>query len=169
MKLKGSCHCQSVKFEVESQTPYPYMRCYCSICRKTAGGGGYAINIMGKAETLKVTGRRYLSVYRARLEPKKKSKSRVSSGMRHFCKICASCLWMYDPEWPTLIHPFASAIDTDLPKPPEEVCIMLAYAANWCEIPPKKHSQHFQKYPKLSIEAWHEKLLSRNPKLKGKF
>jgi len=21
------------------------MRCYCSICRKTAGGGGYAINL----------------------------------------------------------------------------------------------------------------------------
>jgi hypothetical protein len=32
------------------------MQCYCSICRKTAGGGGYAINIMGQAATLQVSG-----------------------------------------------------------------------------------------------------------------
>ncbi len=49
MLLEGSCHCGAVKFSVESYTPYPYMRCYCSICRKTAGGGGYTINIMGQA------------------------------------------------------------------------------------------------------------------------
>ena len=47
MKLEGSCHCGAVHFTVESHTPYPFLRCYCSICRKTAGGGGYAINIMG--------------------------------------------------------------------------------------------------------------------------
>ena len=43
MLLKGSCHCGSVRFEVESPHPYPYNLCYCSICRKTAGGGGYAV------------------------------------------------------------------------------------------------------------------------------
>lgn len=46
MKLKGSCHCGAVKFEVESKTPQPFMHCYCTICRKTQGGGGYTINIM---------------------------------------------------------------------------------------------------------------------------
>ncbi|WP_444919191.1 GFA family protein [Microbulbifer sp. JMSA003] len=40
VKLKGSCHCQSVKFSLSSRQPYPFNRCYCSICRKTAGGGG---------------------------------------------------------------------------------------------------------------------------------
>jgi hypothetical protein len=44
MRLEGSCHCGAVRFRVESHTPYPYMRCYCSICRKTQGGGGYAVN-----------------------------------------------------------------------------------------------------------------------------
>ena len=67
MKLRGSCHCGAVRFSLESKTPYPYMWCYCSICRKTAGGGGYAINIMGEARTLKVTGRRHLAAYRAKL------------------------------------------------------------------------------------------------------
>ena len=63
MMLRGSCHCGAVRFSLESETPYPYLWCYCSICRKTAGGGGYAINIMGQAETLKVKGK--TSVYRA--------------------------------------------------------------------------------------------------------
>ena len=45
MRLEGSCRCGAISFSVESHTPYPYQRCYCSICRKSAGGGGYAINI----------------------------------------------------------------------------------------------------------------------------
>jgi hypothetical protein len=40
MMLRGSCHCGAARFSVESETPYPYLWCYCSICRKTAGGGG---------------------------------------------------------------------------------------------------------------------------------
>ena len=67
MLLHGSCHCGAVKFSVESHTPYPYMRCYCSICRKTGGGGGYAINIMGEADTLKIEGKENLQVYQALL------------------------------------------------------------------------------------------------------
>ena len=45
MRLDGSCHCGKVRFTVESAEPVPFMRCYCSICRKTAGAGGYAINL----------------------------------------------------------------------------------------------------------------------------
>ena len=56
MRLEGSCHCGAVQFSMESRTPYPYMRCYCSICRKTGGGGGYAINLMAAADTLQVKG-----------------------------------------------------------------------------------------------------------------
>jgi hypothetical protein len=128
MKLEGSCHCGAVRFSVESHTPYPFMRCYCSICRKTAGGGGYAINVMGEAATLKVRGRGSVAVYRARVEGKGKRRSR-SPGQRHFCAKCASALWVYDPRWPEWVYPFASAIDTALPKPPEDVEMMLDYAA----------------------------------------
>ncbi|NWC98411.1 GFA family protein, partial [Pseudomonas sp. P7779] len=49
MQLEGSCHCGAVSFSLESAHPYPYQRCYCSICRKTQGGGGYAINLGGDA------------------------------------------------------------------------------------------------------------------------
>ena len=48
MHLDGSCHCGAVRFSLESAHPYPYNLCYCSICRKTGGAGGYAINLGGR-------------------------------------------------------------------------------------------------------------------------
>ena len=51
MKLEGSCHCGAVRFTMESPAPYPYIRCYCSICRKTGGGGGYASIVSGNGAT----------------------------------------------------------------------------------------------------------------------
>src|SRR5258708_40084960 len=102
VKLKGSCHCKSVQFEIDSNTPYPYMYCYCSICRKTAGGGGYAINIMGQKDTLKVRGKKNIQIYHALLG-KRQGKVIKSRGERHFCKKCGSYLWIFDPAWPLLI------------------------------------------------------------------
>ena len=58
MKLKGSCHCRKVTFTVDAQSPVPFMHCHCSICRKTAGSGGYAINLGAAAESLEVRGKR---------------------------------------------------------------------------------------------------------------
>ena len=52
MLLKGSCRCGAVRFEVDSHTPVPYQLCYCSICRKQQGGGGYAINLGADSATL---------------------------------------------------------------------------------------------------------------------
>ncbi len=46
------------------------MRCYCSICRKTAGGGGYAINLGAAARSMKVTGKRDLRIYQAQVPDK---------------------------------------------------------------------------------------------------
>ncbi|CAJ0754897.1 18240_t:CDS:10 [Entrophospora sp. SA101] len=63
MELQGSCHCGKVKFKVKSNTPVPYMRCYCSICRKLDGGGGYSINIMGLNDTLEVDGMENVKTY----------------------------------------------------------------------------------------------------------
>src|SRR3546814_2088716 len=67
---------------------------------------------MADGASLKVRGRKWLGIYRAKLE--RDGRCRTSSGQRHFCTRCASALWMYAPEWPDLIHPFASAIDSAL-------------------------------------------------------
>jgi hypothetical protein len=154
MLLKGSCHCGAVRFSVESHTPYPYLWCYCSICRKTAGGGGYAINIMGEAKTLKVEGRRHLSVYRAKLSPRAR---KPSPGRRHFCRRCGSALWVWDPRWPEWIYPFASAMDTPLPKPKERQHIFLASKPAWVDLPQGQREKRFREYPKETIVGWHRK------------
>ncbi len=154
MQLEGSCRCGAVKFSLASHTPYPYQLCYCSICRKTAGGGGYAINIMGDAATLKVRGKRALRVYRAELE--ENGRCTTSSGQRHFCSKCASALWLFDENWPDLVHPFASAIDTDLPVPSERVHLMLRYKASWVVPRIGKKDRSFDEYPEESIEHWHK-------------
>jgi hypothetical protein len=158
MKLKGSCHCKAVHFEVESYTPYPYNRCYCSICRKTAGGGGYSITIMGEAATMKVEGAEHVSIYNARMEGDEPGSVVVSPVCRHFCKHCASFLWVSDPSWPQWVYPFASCIDTPLPKPPERTHLMLDFAAKWFEIPHGDRDKNFPRYPDESIENWHKRL-----------
>lgn len=158
MKLEGSCHCKAVRFSVESAEPYPYQACYCSICRKTAGGGGYAINLGADARTLEVEGRENIRVYHARMYDRGgEDEVPISPEERHFCSLCASALWVYAPDWPDLVHPFASAVDTPLPKPPEKVRLMLNYAAPWCDIPPEENERHFPEYPEESLESWHRR------------
>ena len=157
MKLEGSCHCGAVKFSVESHTPQPYMRCYCSICRKTQGGGGYAINIMGETATLKVKGEENVATYRARIGEGGAARKTQSQARRKFCAKCGSALWVWDPRWKEWVYPFASAIDTPLPKPVEQVELMLDYAAPWCDIPHGKGHAHFREYPEESIADWHRK------------
>ena len=131
------------------------MRCYCSICRKTAGGGGFAINLGADAGTLKVKGKRYLRVYRAQLSDA--DGAHASSAQRHFCSRCGSALWVWDPTWPDLVHPHASAIDTPLPVPPAHVHMMLGSKATWVEPEGKPGDQHFDAYPDMSLAQWHER------------
>jgi hypothetical protein len=154
LRLDGGCRCGGVRFSVVSHTPYPYQLCYCTICRKTAGGGGFAINIMGDASTLEVIGRRALAIYRAEIE--RDGACETSSGERNYCRRCGSALWVADSAWPDLVHPFASAIDTDLPAPPSRVHLMLRYKASWVLPQVGPADSCFDEYPKESIENWHK-------------
>jgi hypothetical protein len=155
VKLEGSCHCGAVTFRVNSKTPYPYNWCYCSICRKTAGGGGYAINIMGEATTLEVEGEEHITVYRsAKNDRESYEADGLGGSRRHFCSRCGTALWVHNPSWPDLIHPFASAIDTDLPKTPEICAIMTEHTASWVDI--SGDATRFERYPDRGIEDWHK-------------
>jgi hypothetical protein len=155
MQLEGSCHCRRVRFRVQAYAPVPYQYCYCSICRKTAGGG-YAINLGAWADTLEVEGREHLEIYRAWMDDGRHGRTR-STGQRNFCRHCGSALWMYDPQWPELIHPHASAIDTPLPEPPERYHIMLGSKAAWVRVPDGPRDMHFDAYPPESLEEWHRR------------
>ncbi len=149
MKLEGSCRCGAVRFSLKAYAPCPYMRCYCSICRKTAGGGGYAINLGARADTLTVEGEDAIAMFHAVIDGEE------SPGERRFCRHCGSALWVSDPRWPELVHPFASAIDTPLPTPPETVHIMLAHAADWAKPERIAGDRYFDGYPDQSLEDWH--------------
>jgi hypothetical protein len=149
MRLDGSCHCGAVRFSVEAYAPAPYLRCYCSICRKTAGGGGYAINLGAKADTLEVHGAEHITMFHARID------GEASEGERRFCKRCGSPLWVSDPRWPDLVHPFASAIDSKLPKAPEQVHMMLGSKASWVRVDAKRGETRHDDFPDQSLEDWH--------------
>ncbi|MEX0732599.1 MAG: GFA family protein [Aquisalimonadaceae bacterium] len=158
MYLEGSCHCQAVRFSLESPHPYPFNLCYCSICRKTAGGGGYAINLGGDYSTLRVQGDEHIRVYLARLVDEDTGAVEESPGERRFCGLCGSALWVWDPRWPELVHPFASAIDTPLPRPPERVHLMLDSRAPWVDVKGDPRDRQFGGYPDESLAAWHARL-----------
>lgn len=152
MLLEGSCHCGAVRFSLQSRTPRPYMVCYCSICRKTGGGGGYAINIMGLADTLKVEGEAHLSVYQVRGED-----GSLSDNRRHFCSKCGSALWVANPHHAESVYPFASAMDTPLPVPTERDHIMENYRPDWVAVAVPQGDAHFPEYPTVGIHDWHER------------
>lgn len=156
--LEGSCRCGAVHFRCDSHTPVPYQLCYCSICRKTAGGGGYAINLGGLAKTLETDAEPgSLGIYRAEIREERDGTCRTSSGQRHYCTRCATALWLYDPEWPDLVHPFASAIDTALPVPPSKVHLMLRFKPGWVVPDAGEADAMFDLYPKESLDDWHKR------------
>jgi hypothetical protein len=149
LRIEASCHCRAVRFSVEAYAPAPYLRCYCSICRKTAGGGGYAINLGARAKTLTVTGSKHIRMFRATIDGDE------SPAERRFCGRCGSALWVQDPRWPDLVHPFASAIDTPLPKPPEQVHMMLGSKADWVRVDARRGEERHDAYPDASLRDWH--------------
>lgn len=163
MQLEGSCHCGKVKFKLFSRHPYPFNVCYCSICRKTAGGGGYAINLGGDNGTLRVRGRKFVKVYRAMMPGESGGRAKRSPAERHFCGECGSALWLWDPRWPALIHPFASALDSDLPVAPERTHLMLGSKASWVPLVMGKRDKRFEDYPLEAISEWHQRLGLESP------
>lgn len=157
MLLEGSCHCRAVTFTVESHHPYPFNFCYCSICRKTAGSGGYGINLAAEASTLQISGEEHIQMYRAHI-PQADGGTRISKMERRFCRLCGSALWAWHPDWPEHLHPHASAIDTPLPVPPERTHLMLGSKASWVEPCLQERDLQFEAYPEESIAAWHQRL-----------
>ena len=158
MHLEGSCHCGAVRFSLESRHPYPFNLCYCSICRKTTGGGGYAINLSGDHASLRVEGREHLRVYQAWVQREDEETPHRSQGRRHFCSRCGSHLWLWDPRWPELVHPLASAIDTPLPVPPERTHLMVGSRAPWVVVRADPQDRVYEEYPEESIAEWHQRL-----------
>jgi len=156
MLLEGTCHCHKVHFTIRSRHPVPYQLCYCSICRQTQGGGGFAINLAADAATLKLHGKEHTRIYHAHLRAAH-HKDQISTAERHFCGLCGTALWLFSPEWPELLHPFASAIETALPLPPARTHVMLGSKAAWVVPEIHRGDLRFDEYPEESISDWHRR------------
>ncbi|DAA75707.1 TPA_exp: Uncharacterized protein A8136_1429 [Trichophyton benhamiae CBS 112371] len=154
MKLEGSCQCGGVEFSLDSNTPVPYQLCACSICRKVGGYMG-SVNLGGISSSLNIAkGKDLIKKYNAIKDRGKPTEEKCSSE-RSFCSNCSTMLWVYDKSWPELIHPFASAIDTELPEPEEMVCILADSKPKWARWPEGKKVVH--KTYGDSLEGWHRK------------
>jgi hypothetical protein len=158
MRLEGSCYCKAVRFSVNSDHPYPFMRCYCSICRKTAGSGGYAINLNADFDSLEIVGAKNIRKFHARATDPETGLETESPAERSFCGNCGSALWLWDPRWPKQVHPQASVIDTELPVPPEHTHIMLGSKPGWVEPDLSPKDKEFSDYPQESIADWHRRI-----------
>ncbi|MEE9383027.1 MAG: GFA family protein [Nannocystaceae bacterium] len=156
MKIEGSCDCGQVRYACEADGPVPFMRCYCDFCRKT-GSGGYMINLLARADTLEVRGGEHMKIYRASVQAEEASTSRPSRHGRHFCGECGSHLWARNDEWPTLIHPVASSVDTPLPPARATTHIFVRSKPAWIPLIPGPEDKVFDAYPDESIEGWHRR------------
>ncbi len=158
MHLEGSCCCKSVSFSVESPHPYPFMSCYCSICRKTQGGGGFAINIGARYDTLSIDGEEHVASFSPMYTNHETGVYEASPGKRNFCSKCGSGLWVWDARWPELVHPYASVIDTPLPAPPERNHIFLDSKPDWVHVSDSPEDKHYKGFPEIpSLAEWHDK------------
>jgi len=153
MKLEGSCHCGSVKFALVSRTPFPYRVCYCVRCRKTGGVGPH---IMGEADTLRVEGQDHIGIYVTYSNPQAPGQAPAELRLS-YCKDCGGHLFTHAPAWAGKVYPWATAIDTPLPKPPETFHINLNQAAPWAEVPQGENHRRFDAVPPESIEEWHRR------------
>ncbi|CAO3656989.1 unnamed protein product [Mucor hiemalis] len=158
MELEGSCHCEKVKFKVTSHAPVPYVYCYCSICLKCQGGGGYSIDIEGDYNTLKFSsGKDCIKEYRAYIDKQKKI---FGESYRYFCGECGSYLYLYNPRKKDKVYPFASAIDTPLPKVDQSEIDHILYDCKRSWVPEALNNHKYKEgseYPEFSQEEWHKK------------
>jgi hypothetical protein len=146
MQLNGSCFCGAVSFTVETRTPFPYRRCYCARCRKTAGGSGSAANVLATASTLRVVGTESVTEFAG-----------PDTTRSRFCSRCGSMLWLTIDAASDFVYPFASAIDTPLPEPPERVHVFTLEAPAWARPPSTSDDLAVERNTRESIEEWHRR------------
>ena len=74
-----------------------------------------------------------------------------------FCRDCGCHLFLHAPVWAGKVYPWATAVDTELPRTPETFHINLDLAAPWVEVPSGTAHRSFDSVPPDSIEEWHRR------------
>ncbi len=74
-----------------------------------------------------------------------------------FCSRCGSALYLTIDAAPDFVYPFASAVDTPLPEPPERVHVFTAEAPAWARPPSGSTDLAVERNTNESIEGWHRR------------
>jgi hypothetical protein len=127
--------------------------CSCRRCRKVAGSIGAAANVLAEADTLEVTGEVTPTRYEHPTEPI------VST----FCGRCGTQLLLEIPAFPQWVYPFASAIDTPLPRPPHFVFVRTAERPEWSPAIGSPDDPSFEANTEESMADWHARLGLETP------
>ena len=98
-------------------------------------------------------GEENLEHYRAMVE--RQGEMVQSKHRRFFCRQCGCHLYAWHENWPDLVHPVASAIDTPLPDPPARVHLMLGSKPNWVPVQADPDDEQYEEYPAKSLSDWH--------------
>ena len=103
--FEGSCQCGKVRFRLRSAHPYPFNVCYCEICRKTAGAGGFRDQPQRRLRHARGRGpRTHHDLPREGSRRRIRRDAHRAAGNATSCSICGSMLWLWAPDWPELIH-----------------------------------------------------------------
>ena len=129
MRLEGSCQCGAVTFRVDSPHPYPYQRCYCSVCRKTRGAAAMP-SISGRFRQPAGHGRQHNRSTSPAEGPEEPAPIAARPSV-HFCGRCAA------PSGSTT--PTGRSWSTPSPRPSIRPCryrrnstrIMLEFKPDW--------------------------------------
>ncbi len=146
-----------MQFSLESDSPCPlHALPLLDLPQDRRRRGLWHQPLGGDAHSLRVRGKKHVSRYHAVMrEPGQRPKR--SKAFRHFCAECGGPLWLWDPRWPDMVYPNASAIDTPLPRPPEVVEASLENVAPWVDVPRGKGHRHCETWPEESLHDWHKR------------
>ena len=130
------------------------------LCALAVGGASFAVDTANAGRIMPgvhVAGVPLGGLDRAAAAARLRAELPEPGGGGFTVSVGGTALWLFSPEWPDLVHPFASAIDSPLPHPPSSVHLMLRYKPEWVEPQIGKDDQCFEEYPELSIADWHRK------------
>ena len=102
--------------------------------------------MLAQASTLRVSGEGALTEFAA-----------PDSTRTRFCSVCGSALYLTIDAAPDFVYPFASAVDTPLPVPPERVHVFTAEAPAWARPPSSAQDLSVERNTRESIDGWHRR------------
>ena len=108
---------------------------------------------LGRAEVERITGR-----YDTALEYLERAQPLVGQEREAEVERLRGRIRQHQGEFDAAAESFASAIDSELPVPPERTHLMLGSKASWVPVSTGPKDRRYEEYPEESIAAWHQRL-----------